>query len=78
MSEVVGERDDFGLESTDFEDVAAESGQETSEGDEALTVEENLMQQLIMNTVEYAKEKESKEWFRGFDRSKEDERDGHT
>ena len=49
MPEAVGERVDFGFESRDFEDVAAEAGQETNEEDEASAVEENLMQQLLMN-----------------------------
>ena len=49
MPDAVGERVDFGFESTDFEDVAAEAGQETNEEDEASADEENLMQQLLMN-----------------------------
>ena len=81
MPEAVGERDNFGLESTDFENVAAEAEQETTEEDEASAVEEHLMQQLLMNedtTLSTPRKKESKKWFRGFDRAEEDERDRHS
>ena len=79
MPEAVGERVDFGFEPTDFEDVAAEAGQETNE-DEALAVEENLMQQLLMNEDTTLSTPRKKRVRSGSEDSvvPKDERDGHT